>query len=111
MNSLVTNRSNRKPATECAPGSGIGERAAAVQPESGPPINPPLSAAADPHLARSYVDRFDVGCAGDFIDSFPYAAAALRFARWSAEVTGCPHEILDAKAKLALLIVDPPEAA
>lgn len=64
---------------------------------------------ADPHLASSYVDRFDVGCEGELIQAFPDARAALRFARWSAEITGCPHEIFDAQTHTALAIVDPPD--
>lgn len=79
------------------------------------------------HLAGSYVDRidsapsaasafqnqdrFDVGCEGELIDSFPTAAAALRFAVWSAEITACPHEVFDSTTGEPLVIVDPPRAA
>lgn len=56
-------------------------------------------------------DRFEVGCEGEPIEAFPDAATALQFARWSAEITGCSHEIFDAHTHTALCIVDPLEAA
>jgi hypothetical protein len=82
-----------------------------------------MKAHADAHLARSYVDseirnpqseirdRYDVGCEGELIDSFPDAQAALRFARWSADWCECPHQIFDAPTHTCLAIIDPPEAA
>jgi hypothetical protein len=81
-----------------------------------------MKSLADPHLAQSYVDRieplvcapranYDVGCEGELIDSFPDAAAALRFARWSAEWCECPHQIFDAATHTCLAIVGPLEAA
>jgi hypothetical protein len=85
----------------------------ALAANSSPRIPHPAPRIADPdaHLAASYVDRFDVGCEGELIDSFPDAAAALRFARWSAAWCESPHQIFDAPTHTCLAIIDPPEAA
>lgn len=73
-------------------------------PASGPStLNSQLSTAAD--------DRFEVGCEGELIDSFVSADGAYEFARWSAEITGTPHEIFDATTHTCLVIVEPLEAA
>lgn len=61
--------------------------------------------------AISVPDRFDVGCEGELIHSYPDARSALHFAEWSAGITNCPHEIFDRDTGLALVIIDPPEAA
>jgi hypothetical protein len=64
-------------------------------------------ASADRHLARSYVDRFEVGAAGELLEFFESARDALDFAHDVADQTRHPAEIFDARNGLALLIVDP----
>lgn len=70
----------------------------------------PIVSALNP-LSSVARERFAVGCEGELIHAYPTAAEALRFARWSADVTGCPHEILDAARHTALLIVEPEHPA
>ena len=69
---------------------------------------------ASPRLRMSQcpdAERFVVGCEGELIHAYPTAAEALRFAQWSADVTGCPHEIFDAQTGDPILIIEPPKEA
>jgi hypothetical protein len=55
--------------------------------------------------------KYDVTCEGEVVDGFGSAPAALKFAQWSAEITGADHEIRDSQTRTVFLVVDCPEAA
>lgn len=94
MNCLVANRSNRKPATDCASGSGIGERADVHQPEGGTPNNPhqfmstitsnPLDGAWVEQAARLYVSRYH-----SHLDYRPEADRNLERIRVTSSIREC----------------------
>ena len=55
--------------------------------------------------------RYEVGCAGEFVHALPTEREALVFAQGCADVTGRQYEVMDAQTHAVLHTIEPLKAA